>query len=79
MNSKNSKNSKNNKNNKTRKRVPWAGWSKEAPNAKEKTNMFYKCGQKCFLGKITNNKKHPNFPICKKNTCKISKKGLYAA
>jgi len=35
--------------------------------------MQKKCGKKCFLGK--NN----SFPICKKNTCNISRKGLYAA
>ena len=32
-----------------------------------------KCGKKCFLG----SKK--KFPICKKNTCKISSKGVYSA
>jgi hypothetical protein len=35
--------------------------------------MYKKCGKKCFLG----SKK--SFPICIKNTCKISKKGVYAA
>jgi len=57
----------------SRKQVPWAGWSKEAPTLHERTNMLKKCGRKCFLG----NKTH--FPICKKNTCKISRKGVYAA
>ena len=35
--------------------------------------MKKRCGKKCFLG--------PNisFPVCKKNTCKISEKGLWAA
>jgi len=35
--------------------------------------MKKRCGKKCFLG--------PNvsFPVCKKNTCKISDKGLWAA
>ena len=35
--------------------------------------MLKKCGRKCFLG--------PNrsFPICTKNTCKVNKKGVYAA
>jgi len=49
------------------------GWSKEAPGAHQRTVMLKKCGSKCFLG--------PNktFPICKKNTCKISRKGLHAA
>ena len=63
----------------TRKILPWTGWSKEAPNAKQRTKMYNKCGKKCFLGKITTNKQHPNFPICIKNTCKVSKKGVYAA
>ena len=35
--------------------------------------MLKKCGKKCFLG---NNK---SFPVCNKNTCKISTKGVYAA
>jgi len=57
----------------TRKRVPWRGWKKEKPGFHQKTVMLRKCGKKCFLG--------PNktFPICKKNTCKVSKKGVYAA
>ena len=58
---------------KTRKNVPWRGWKREKPGYHQKTVMLKKCGKKCFLGK---NKK---FPICKKNTCKISKKGVYAA
>ena len=64
----------------TRKQVPWAGWSKVAPKGKERTKMYKKCGQKCFLGtKTPGDKQHPNFPICAKNTCKVSSKGLYAA
>jgi hypothetical protein len=57
----------------TRKNVPWKGWSGEKPGFHEKTVMMQKCGKKCFLG--------PNktFPICKKNTCKVSRKGVYAA
>ena len=63
-----------------RKRVPRAGWSKQAAKGKARTRMFRKCGQKCFLGTRTpGNKKHPNFPICTKGTCKVNKKGLYAA
>jgi hypothetical protein len=58
---------------KTRKNVPWSGWNKEKPGTHERTIMLQKCGKKCFLG----SKK--SFPICKKNTCKISKKGIYAA
>lgn len=65
---------------KTRKNVPWKGWSKIQPKGKQRTIMYKKCGKKCFLGKITRgNKKHPDFPICKKGTCRISKKGLWAA
>jgi hypothetical protein len=58
---------------KTRKNIPWAGWSNEKPGYHQKTVMMKKCGKKCFLG----SKK--KFPICKKNTCKVSKKGVYAA
>ena len=49
------------------------GWRKVKPGYHEKTEMFKKCGKKCFLG----TKK--SFPICKKNTCKVSSKGVYAA
>jgi len=35
--------------------------------------MLKRCGKKCFLG----SKK--SYPICKKNTCKISSKGVYSA
>jgi hypothetical protein len=52
---------------------PWSGWKKEAPTRKQRSNMYKKCGSKCFLGS------RKSFPICYKNTCKISKKGLYAA
>jgi len=58
---------------KTRKNVPWKGWKKEKPNSHQKTVMLKKCGKKCFL---SSGKK---FPICKKNTCKVSRKGVYAA
>ena len=59
--------------NKTRKRVPWAGWKKASPSAAQKTKMLKNCGRKCFLGP------KKSFPICTKNTCKINKKGVYAA
>jgi hypothetical protein len=49
------------------------GWKNEKPGYKQRTQMFRRCGKKCFLG----TKK--TFPICKKNTCKISSKGLYSA
>lgn len=58
---------------KTRKRVPWAGWKNEKPSYHQRTVMSQKCGKKCFLGP------NKSFPICKKNTCKRSKKGIYAA
>ena len=35
--------------------------------------MLYKCGKKCFLGPKV------SFPICTKGTCKINKKGAWAA
>lgn len=57
---------------KTRKNVPWSGWSREKPSYHQRTVMMKKCGKKCFLGP------NKSFPICKKNTCKVSKKGLYA-
>ena len=50
-----------------------AGWRYESPNHRQRTRMLDKCGKKCFLGP------HKSFPICKKNTCKISKKGITAA
>ncbi len=65
---------------KTRKQVPWAGWSKQAPFGAARTRMYRRCGKKCFLGKKTpGDKQHPDFPICRKGTCKVSSKGLYAA
>ena len=58
---------------KTRKNVPWNGWKSSKPSFHQRTLMMKKCGKKCFLG--TNK----SFPICRKNTCKISKAGIYAA
>lgn len=58
---------------KTKKHIPWSGWSNVQPGYHEKTLMLKRCGKKCFLGK------NKTFPICNKKTCKISKKGLYAA
>ena len=58
---------------KTRKNVPWKGWSKQKPTTHQKTIMLNKCGKKCFLGP------NKSFPICTKNTCKVNKKGVYAA
>ncbi len=65
---------------KTYKKVPWAGWSKQAPFGAARTRMYKKCGKKCFLGKKTpGDRQHPDFPICTKGTCKVNTKGLYAA
>ena len=55
------------------KAVPWKGWAKQAPGTHQRTVMLKKCGKKCFLGP------NKSYPICIKNTCKISKKGIYAA
>lgn len=58
---------------KTKRNVPWAGWSKISPSAAQKTTMKKKCGRKCFLGP------QKSFPVCVKNTCRVSKKGAWAA
>jgi len=55
------------------KREPWSGWKNQKPGYHQRTVMLKRCGKKCFLG----TKK--SFPICKKNTCKISSAGVYAA
>ena len=57
----------------TRKLMPWSGWPFEKPSVHERTVMKKTCKSKCFLGP------GKSFPICKKNTCEISDKGLYAA
>lgn len=49
------------------------GWKKIKPSFHQRTNMLKTCGKKCFLGP------NKSFPICKKNTCKINSKGVYAA
>lgn len=49
------------------------GWAKQQPGYHQRTLMLKKCGKKCFLG----SKKR--FPICKKNTCKISRQGVQSA
>lgn len=49
------------------------GWKNEKPGYHQKTVMLKKCGQKCFLGP------NKSFPICRKNTCRISKKGVQSA
>jgi len=66
--------------NKTRKASHWAGWGKLAPQGAARTRMYKKCGKKCFLGtKTIGNKQHPDFPICTTGTCKVNKKGVWAA
>jgi len=57
---------------KTRRNVT-RGWKNEKPGYHQRTIMLNRCGRKCFLGP------KKSFPICKKNTCKISKKGVYSA
>jgi hypothetical protein len=54
-----------------RKPTPWTGW--QAPGVHERTVMLKDCGRKCFLGK------KKSFPICSTGTCKINKKGVWAA
>ena len=49
------------------------GWKNEKPSYRQRSTMLKKCGKKCFLG----TKK--SFPICKKNTCKVSPRGVYSA
>ena len=49
------------------------GWKNEKPGYSQKTVMLRKCGRRCFLGP------GKSFPICKKNTCAISSKGVYSA
>ena len=58
---------------KTRGRAPWAGWGKLVPNTKQRRKLLKKCGKKCFLGS------NLSFPVCAKNSCKVNKKGVYAA
>lgn len=55
------------------KNLPWSGWKLQKPGRHQKTVMKRECGKKCFLGPGT------SFPVCKKNTCKVSSKGIYAA
>jgi hypothetical protein len=49
------------------------GWKNQQPGYHQKTLMLKHCGKKCFLGP------KKSFPICKKNTCKISRQGVYSA
>jgi hypothetical protein len=49
------------------------GWKKAQPGYHDRTTMMNRCGRRCFLG--------PNrsFPICRRNTCKKDRRGIYAA
>jgi hypothetical protein len=49
------------------------GWAKQQPGTHERTLIIKRCGQKCFLGP------NKSFPICTRGTCKINRKGVYAA
>jgi len=49
------------------------GWKTEKPGFHQRSVMMKNCGKKCFLGP------NKSFPICKKNTCKVSSKGVYSA
>jgi hypothetical protein len=49
------------------------GWKKQKPSYHQRTLMLKRCGKKCFLGP------KKSYPICKKNTCTISSKGVYSA
>ena len=48
-------------------------WKDMKPGFHQRTVMKHKCGNKCFLGP------NKSFPICKKNTCTVSKNGVLAA
>jgi len=56
-----------------RRRSVTRGWKKEQPSYHQRTMMLKHCGKKCFLGP------EKKYPICKKNTCKVSSKGVYSA
>lgn len=58
---------------KTTKNVPWRGWKDVKPTYHGRTVMEEKCGKKCFLGP------YKSFPICDMNTCKVDKRGIWAA
>lgn len=49
------------------------GWKKDNPSHRQRTVMLRRCGKKCFLGP------KKSYPICKKNTCKVSSNGVYSA
>jgi len=49
------------------------GWKSARPGYHDRTTMMKKCGRRCFLGP------NQSFPICRRNTCKKDKRGIYAA
>ena len=49
------------------------GWRKQSPSRSQRTLMLKQCGKKCFLGA------KGSFPICRKKTCKMDKRGIYSA
>lgn len=51
----------------------WSGWKDEKPSQKQRTEMLKKCGNKCFLSSPK------GYPICRKNSCKVSQKGVMSA
>ena len=54
---------------------PVQSWRKQAPKTiRERGNLRNRCGGKCFLQPKT-----LAFPICAKNSCKVSCDGLRAA
>ncbi len=65
--------SKTRKNIKSGRGIATRGWQKMNPEARQRTVMLKNCGKKCFLGP------NKSFPICIKNTCTKSSKGIYAA
>lgn len=73
LSKKNRKQSKKHNTKKMRMKYPGKGWEKQNPSTRQRSLMLKKCGKKCFLGP------NKSYPICKKNTCKISRKGVFAA
>jgi hypothetical protein len=49
------------------------GWSKRRPGFHERTLMYKRCGNKCFLGP------NKSYPICASHTCKKNEAAIYSA
>lgn len=49
------------------------GWKRSNPGYHQRSLMLKRCGKKCFLGP------NKSFPICAKNTCTVSRKGVQSA